>query len=64
MIAWGQIINTIGFGKIYGSSWAGEYPFINIVGDVNDFDKRVSDDGGTIEGHICQVNNINNTVSQ
>lgn len=64
MIAWGQIINRISFGKIYGSSWVGEYPFINIVGDVNDFDKRVINDGGTIEGHICQVNNINNTVSQ
>ena len=47
--AWGKIINAIGFGKIYNSSWVGEYPFLDIVGEANDYRKRVLDDSGTIE---------------
>lgn len=59
---WGAAINVIGFGKIYGSSWAGEYPFINIVGDANDYRKRVLDDSGTVEAQGSLVHTLNETV--
>jgi len=58
-MSWGQIINKIGFGKIYGSSWVGEYPFLNIVSDANDYDLRVSEDSGVTEAHSCLVNTLN-----
>ena len=48
---WGKIINNIGFGTIYNQSWFGEYIFSLVVGDANDFSKRVSDDSGTMEAH-------------
>ena len=59
---WGAIINSIGFGKIYNSSWVGEYPFINIVGDANDYRKRVLDDSGTVEAQGSLVHALNDTV--
>ena len=58
-MSWGQIINRIGFGKIYKNSWSGEYPFIKIVADANDYDIRVINDSGLIEGHSCMVTKLN-----
>ena len=59
---WGTSINAIGFGKIYASTYSGQYPFINIVGDANDYRKRVLDDSGTIEAQGSLVHTLNNTV--
>lgn len=61
---WGKIINIIGFGNIYKSSWVGEYPYINIVGEANDYRKRVLNDSGTIEAQESLVDTFNNTVKQ
>ena len=60
--AWGQGINTIGWGKIYSESWFGEYIFYSVVGDANDFAVRVADDSGTFEAHACLVDNMENTL--
>ena len=62
--AWGKIINAIGLGKIYNQSWVGEYPFIDIVAEANDYRKRVLDDSGTIEAQESLVDTFNNTVKQ
>ena len=53
--SWGQIQNNIGHGTIYNESWIGEYIFTKVVGDANDFYKRVTDDSGTFEGHSSLV---------
>jgi len=60
--AWGQGINTIGWGTIYNESWIGEYIFTSIVGDANDLEKRVADDSGTMEAHICLVDNMEKSL--
>lgn len=62
--AWGKAINAIGFGKIYKNSWVGEYPYINIVGEANDYRKRILNDSGTIEAQDSLVDTIYNTVKQ
>jgi len=62
--AWGKIINTIGFGSVYNESWVGEYPFLDIVAEANDYRKRVLDDSGTIEAQESLVDTFNNTVKQ
>lgn len=61
-IAWGQGINTIGWGTIYNESWIGEYIFTKVVGDANDLEKRVADDSGTMEAHICLVDNMEKSL--
>ena len=61
---WGKIINAIGFGTIYNSSWVGEYPYVDIVGEANDYRKRVLDDSGTIEAQDSLVDTLHNTVKQ
>lgn len=60
--AWGQGINTIGWGKIYGESWWGEYIFYKVASDANDFAVRVVNDGGTMEAHACLVDNMDKTL--
>ena len=60
--AWGQGINAIGWGTIYNESWIGEYIFTSIVGDANDLEKRVADDSGTMEAHICLVDNMEKSL--
>ena len=60
--AWGQGINTIGWGTIYNESWIGEYIFTSIVGDANDLEKRVADGSGTMEAHICLVDNMEKSL--
>lgn len=60
--AWGQGINTIGWGKIYGESWWGEYIFYKVSSDANDFAVRVVNDGGTMEAHACLVDNMDKTL--
>lgn len=59
---WGQGINSIGWGSIYNKSWVGEYIFISIVGDANELEKRVADESGTMEAHICLVNNMEKSL--
>jgi len=59
MTSWGQIQNNIGYGTIYNQTWVGEYIFLTVVGDGNDFAKRVSDDSGTMEAHTTLVGNLN-----
>jgi len=41
------------WGTVYNESWIGEYIFTKVVGDANDLEKRVADDSGTMEAHIC-----------
>lgn len=60
--AWGQGINSIGWGTIYNESNIGEYIFTSIVGDANDLEQRVADDSGTMEAHICLVNNMEKSL--
>lgn len=60
--AWGQGINTIGWGKIYSESWFGEYIFYNVVGDANGLGTRVVDESGTFEAHDCLIDNMENTL--
>ena len=62
MTNFGQIQNKIGFGSIYNQSWVGEYIFLKVVGDGNDFYKKVSDDSGTFEAHTCLVNKMEKTL--
>ena len=59
---WGKIINAIGFGTIYNESWFGEYIFSLVVGDANDFGKRVSDDSGTMEAHSQLVDTMEKSL--
>ena len=59
---WGKIINNIGFGTIYNESWFGEYIFSLVVGDANDFSKRVSDDSGTMEAHSQLVDTMEKSL--
>lgn len=59
---WGQIQNNIGHGTIYNQSWIGEYIFTTVVGDANDFYKRVSDDSGTMEAHTSLVITSTNSL--
>jgi hypothetical protein len=56
---WGQAQNNTGWGSIYNQSWVGEYIFLTVVGDGNDYSKRVSDDSGTMEAHTTLVGNLN-----
>jgi hypothetical protein len=62
MISWGQIQNSIGHGTIYNESWVGEYIFTSVVGDGNDFYKRVNDDSGTMEAHTSLVITTTNSL--
>ena len=62
MTNFGQIQNKIGFGSIYNQSWVGEYIFLKVVGDGNDFYKTVSDDSGTFEAQTCLVNKMEKTL--
>lgn len=61
-IAWGQGINAIGWGTVYNESNVGEYIFTKVVGDANDLEKRVADDSGTMEAHICLVDNMEKSL--
>lgn len=61
--SWGQSINTIGFGKIYQTTYFGEYIFTELVGDFNDYYKRVNDDSGTLENQAYSFNNLFNTLT-
>ena len=62
MIAWGQGINAVNWGKIYNQSWVGEYIFLTCVGDGNDFAKRLLDASATMEAQDCLVNNMNKSL--
>jgi len=61
-IAWGQGINSISWGTVYNQSWVSEYIFTSVVGDANDLEQRVADDSGTMEAHICLVNNMKKSL--
>ncbi len=61
-IAWGQGINAISWGTIYNQSNIGEYIFTKVVGDANDLEQRVANDSGTMEAHICLVNNMEKSL--
>jgi len=62
MIAWGQGINAVNWGKIYNQSWVGEYIFLTCVGDGNDYEVRLAAASATIEAHACLVNNMNKSL--
>ena len=61
-IAWGQGINSISWGAIYNKSWVSEYILTTVVGDANELEKRVADDSGTMEAHICLVDNMEKSL--
>ena len=58
----GMAINEIGFGTIYNESWIGEYIFLTVVGDGNDYRKRVLDDSGTMESQAELVTTMEKSL--
>lgn len=63
MSYWGIAANPISWGTIYNQSWVGEYIFLKVVGDSNDYNKRVTDAGGLIESQDCLAKNMSSTLS-
>lgn len=62
MSYWGIAANNTSWGTIYNESNVGEEIFIKVVGDANDYNKRVTDLSGTVESQDCLVENMSETL--